>query len=210
MKQNLIDLAIKHKSDKHNHHDYARYYQKHFEHLQDNSIRLIELGVGGYEYPDRGGSGLRMWSEFFTNGQIFGVDLYDKSGLKFNPNVTVLKGSQADEDFINSLIAQSGPPDIIIDDASHLNGLTIKSFALLFPHLKNGGIYVIEDLESSWWKDNGFDGEPNYKNMDAKTSINFLRTLTNDVNKKHLPADPSFLPIESIHFYQNMCVIIKR
>lgn len=208
--RNLIDLATKHKSDKHNHHDYARYYQKHFEHLQNEQITLIELGIGGYEYPDRGGSGLRMWSEFFIKGRIYGVDLYDKSGLKFNPNVTILKGSQADEQFIEALIQKSDAPDIIIDDASHLNGLTIKSFTLLFPHLKKGGIYVIEDLESSWWKDHGFDGEPDYKNLTAKTSINFLRTLINDVNKKHLPADPGFLPIESIHFYQNMCVIIKK
>lgn len=206
----LIELAIEYKSDKHGHHDYCRYYQKHFEHLMDAPIRMIELGIGGYEYPDRGGSGLRMWSDFFRNGHIFGVDLYDKSGLKFNQNVTVLKGSQDDPNFIQSLIIQCGPPDIIIDDASHMNRLTINSFTLLFPHLKKGGIYVIEDLESSFWKDHGFDGEPNYKDMTAKTSINFLRTLINDVNAKHLPHDAGFLPIESIHFYQNMAVIIKK
>ena len=210
MKKTLIELAIKYKSDKHGHHDYCKYYQKHFEHLQDAPIRLVELGIGGYEYPDRGGSGLHMWSEFFANGHIFGVDIYDKSGLKFNNNVSIFKGGQDDPEFIDSLMKKTGPPDIIIDDASHMNRLTINAFTLLFPYLKKGGIYVIEDLESSWWADHGFDGDPNYKDLTAKSSINFLRCLVNDVNKKHLPADATFLPIESIHFYQNMAVIIKR
>lgn len=207
--RNLIDLAIKYKSDKHNHHDYARYYQKHFYHLQNKPIKLLELGIGGYEFPDRGGSGLRMWSDFFINGDIIGVDLYNKDGLKFNKNVFVFQGSQTDRTFLNILRYTFGPLDIIIDDASHMNGLTIESFKILFPHLKPGGIYVIEDLESSWWNEHGFDGEPDYEDFTAETTINFLRALINDVNQKHLPKG-EFYPIESIHFYQNMAVIIKR
>jgi demethylmacrocin O-methyltransferase len=206
---NLIELAIKHKSDKHGHHDYCRYYQRHFEHLKDKPIRVLELGVGGYEFKDRGGSGLRMWGEFFSNGQIFGLDLYDKSGIQLPANVTIFQGSQADDATINDIAHKCGDFDIIIDDASHINKLTIHSFTLLWPHLKRGGIYVIEDLESSWWNEHGFDGEPDYKDMAAKTSINYLRILINDVNAKHLPAG-NFLPIESMHFYQNICFIIKK
>lgn len=210
MKPTLIDLAIRYKSDKHNHHNYCVYYDKHFSHLRDEKAVILELGVGGYEFPDRGGSGLRMWSDYFKNGKIYGIDLFDKSGIILPERTKLFKGSQNDSDFLASVISETGQPDIIIDDASHQNRLTIESFTILFPHLKKGGIYVVEDLESSWWREHGFDGEPNYNNMNAKTSINFLRYLINDVNAKHLPADPGFLPIESIHFYTNMAAIVKK
>lgn len=210
MKKTMIELAIKHKSDKHGHHDYIRHYEKHLQHLRNAPITLIELGVGGYEFPDRGGSGLWIWGEYFERGKIFGIDIHDKSGVKIPSNAKILKGSQADREFLEKLISEIGNPDIIIDDASHMNDLTIQSFIILFPLLKKGGIYIIEDLESSFWNNHGFDGNPDYKDLTAKTSINFLRTLINDVNAKHLPADPGFLPIESIHFYQNMAIIHKK
>lgn len=210
MKPTLIDLAIRYKSDKHNHHDYCRHYDKHFTHFRDKNIIVMELGVGGYEFPDRGGSGLRIWSDYFERAKIIGIDVFDKSKVVINPRTTIYQCSQVDKDGLRKIIAQEGTPTIIIDDASHMNGLTIESFRLLFPKLAPGGIYVIEDLESSWWNSHGFDGEPNYKDFSANTSINLLRDLINSVNAKHLPNDSEFLPIESIHFYQNMAIIHKK
>lgn len=41
-----------------------------------------------------------------------------------------------------------GPLDLVIDDASHLEPQTRASFNRLFPHVRPGGVYVIEDW--SW------------------------------------------------------------
>lgn len=211
----LNDLAIKHGTDKHSgHHDYCRHYDKHFAHLRDKQIKIYEFGVGGYEFPDRGGGGLRMWDEYFNHPKtkIIGIDIHDKSGLKFDPRrVEILKGSQNDGDFLLRMFGYMGTPDIIIDDASHMNNLTIETFKHCFPWLKSGGIYVIEDIESSWWNEHGFDGDPNVKNWGAQTTINMCRALLDIVNSKHNKVDVvQGMEIESMHFYNNMVVIIKK
>ena len=42
------------------------------------------------------------------------------------------------------------PLDVVIDDASHRYGPTVASFEVLFPRLRPGGLYVIEDWS---WED---------------------------------------------------------
>lgn len=212
MKQSMTQLeqlAKQYHSDKFGHHDYCRHYQHHLQPFQYDPITLIELGVGGYEFPDRGGSGLRMWNDFFIKGKIVGVDFYDKSGLQLPSRVQLFKGSQADGDFLMQLMCKIGEPTVIIDDASHMNQLTIQSFKHLFPWLKSGGYYIIEDIESSWWNEHGFDGDPDYCNLSAATTINFTRMLLNEVNAKHVPGFEKKYGIESMHFYQNI-VFIKK
>ena len=156
----IQQLATLHKSDKHNHHDYVRHYDFHFKNIRLKKNIILELGIGGYEYKDRGGSGLRLWSDYFQNSKIFGLDMYDKSGIKLPARTKIFQGSQADGDFLTEIMNEVGIPDVIIDDASHMNSLTIQSFRHLFPWLRPGGIYVIEDIESSWWNEHGFDGDP--------------------------------------------------
>jgi len=212
MKNDLETLAKKFHSDKGmSHHGYTKHYEKHFIEFKYKPIKLLELGIGGYEFNHRGGSGLQMWANYFENGKIYGCDIHDKSGITLPPRTKIYQGSQNDGDFLLRMMDEIGTPDIIIDDASHINKLTIESFKHLFPWLKSGGIYVIEDIESSWWNDHGFDGEPNFLNMQAPTSINFCRELLNCVNVKHLPGlvNPVY-EIDSMHFYQNMVVIIKK
>lgn len=211
----LETLAVKHSSDKFGHHDYCRHYEAHFQPIFHRAVTLLELGVGGYDFPDRGGSGLRMWAEYFNHkdSKIFGIDIHDKSELKLPKNVKVFQGSQDDGHFLTTVMQEVSAPDIIIDDASHMNFRTIDSFKHLFPWLKPGGIYCIEDIESSWWNEHGFDGTPDYMNFNADTTINFCRMLTNPVNAKHIPQPHNAMfryEIESVHFYQNLVIIKKK
>ena len=41
------------------------------------------------------------------------------------------------------------PLDLVIDDASHQHEETLRSFEILFPRLRQGGLYVIEDWQWS-------------------------------------------------------------
>lgn len=210
----LDNLFIKHGTDKSSlHHDYSKNYETHFEKFRGVNVKLLALGIGGYEFPDQGGGDLKAFSEYFyrKDSNIFGVDIYDKSGIKFPPNVKTFIGSQNDGNFLTKVMLELGEPHIIIDDASHQNKLTIESFKHLFPWLKSGGVYVIEDLESSWYEDYGFDGTKNFKDTNHPSTINFLRELLNVVNIKFLTHEAkAAFEIESIHFYQNIAFIIKK
>ena len=208
----LDQLFIQHGTDKSSkHHNYSPNYEKHLEHLRYEPVKMLIIGVGGYEYPDRGGGDIKAFSEYFPHAKakIYALDLYDKSGLKFNDRVKIFKGSQDDGDCLTKVMIDLGEPDVIIDDGSHMNGLTIQSFKHLFPWVKPGGTYVIEDIESSWWNEHGFDGEPNPTNLEARTTINFCRMLLNQVNVKHIKGLNNNFPIDSMHFYNNMVVIKK-
>lgn len=209
--KSLTSLAVKHGSDKHGHHDYCRHYDKHFASLRNSPITLLELGIGGYKFPERGGSGLWMWSDYFEKGKIFGLDVYDKSQVKLPPRTRIFQGSQDDGDFLLTVMKEVGNPDIIIDDASHINTLTISSFLHLFPWLKSGGMYVIEDIESSWWNEHGFGGTPNVDDHLTVSSFNFVRdSLLLDVNAKHIPEYNAQFEIDSVCCYQNMVIITKK
>ena len=64
--------------------------------------------------------------------------------------------------------------DIIIDDGSHINSHQIETFKILFPKLKIGGYYFIEDVQTSYYLSDGGDGF--YLN-NKKTAINFFKTM---------------------------------
>lgn len=209
-KNDLNKLAKIHHCDKGIVHSYTHHYQDHFNRIKNNKLNILEIGVGGYKSPVRGGASLRMWKKFFRKSKINGIDIYDKSGLE-EKRIKTFRGSQIDENFLESVIKDIGPPDIIIDDGSHMNDHIIKSFKILFPRLKAGGVYVIEDIQTSYWESYG----GNSKNIeDSKTAINYFRSLINGLNHKEFMIrdyEPNFMDrhIVSMHFYHNLIFIYK-
>ena len=139
------------------HHDYCKTYERFFAPLRYQPILLFEVGVGGYQYPDRGGADLLGFAEYFPLAQIHAIDIHPKTGLD-KGRISTHVCSQDDEPALKVLIEKIGAPDIIIDDGSHVNPLTIRTFEILFPLLKDGGIYVVEDAHTSYWPDAGFEG----------------------------------------------------
>jgi hypothetical protein len=49
-------------------------------------------------------------------------------------------------------LASNGPFSIIIDDGSHVPSHQWKTFTYLWKSLAPGGLYIIEDVETSYWK----------------------------------------------------------
>ena len=107
-----------------------------------------------------------MWKRYFPNGNIYSLDIYDKSFLE-EKRIKIFKGSQIDKPFLMDVIKQTSKFDIIIDDGSHINEHVIKTFKILFPFLKNEGVYAIEDTQTSYWSD--FGGDSN--NLDSSNTI---------------------------------------
>jgi hypothetical protein len=210
--ETLDQIMIKTNSDKASWaHGYCSAYDTHFSHLRDKSIVLLELGVGG-EGTQLGGASLQGWEQYFPNARICGIDIYPKSALDTD-RISTFTGSQIDEGFLTNVLAMTSTPDIIIDDASHINEYTIQSFKLLFPKLKPGGIYAIEDLQCSFRWD--FGGTHDLKDFYKNTIMNYLFELLQNIQPIQY-ANPNYVQpelfslIESVHFYRDMVIIKKK
>jgi hypothetical protein len=206
----LVELALKHGTDKEGSHSYPQHYDQHFSALRDRHLNILEIGIGGYDDPHAGGAGLRMWKEYFCNSQIIGLDFYNKEPLR-EDRIDIFKGSQADPDILDQIVRKHGSLDIIIDDGSHQNAHVLASFKFLFPHLKDGGIYVIEDTQTAYWPALG--GTSDHLHLPG-TSVGFFKERVDGLNHREriMPGySPTYfdLNIRSLHFYHNMIFIYK-
>jgi demethylmacrocin O-methyltransferase len=207
---NLDKLASIHRTDKNGSHFYTQHYQKHFKPYKYKKISLLEIGVGGYENPLLGGESLRMWKSFFPFAKIFSLNIFDKSFLQEN-RIKIFKGSQIDLKFLENICNEAGVFDLIIDDGSHINEHVIKNFKFLFPELKTGGIYVIEDTQTSYWEEYG--GSSNDLNKEGTIycyfkslidSLNNVEFINKNYNKSYYDKHKI-----GMHFYHNIIFVYK-
>jgi MycE methyltransferase N-terminal len=204
-------LARRFGSDKWGDQWYTRHYERHFARFRDRRVRLLEIGVGGFEAPAAGGESLRMWKYYFRRGLIYGLDIFDKSALD-ELRVRTVRGDQSDPEFLSELAGRIGPLDIVIDDGSHLSDHVVASFLALFPRMRPGGVYVVEDLQTSYWP--GWNSNRSDLN-DPATSVGFLKTLVDGLHHQDQlragPYEPSVieLGVTAVHFYRNIVYIEK-
>jgi len=161
----LTQIANKWRTDKgsahYSRHYYSRWYHHFFHGLRDAPVVLIELGLCRPDFDRRraGNLGsaatatkafatpsLSAWADYFRKGRILGFDIDDFTAAT-GDRIEVVQGDVfSAEDLDRLLAAAAEPPHIVIDDASHLWHHQQFAFGHLFPHLRPGGIYVIEDL----------------------------------------------------------------
>jgi cephalosporin hydroxylase len=209
----LDALAIKYQTDKSSlHHNYCDIYEKFFAQMRNDNFVFIEAGIGGYNFIDRGGQSARMWREYFPNAKIVTFDIHEKKLPDFE-NIEVFKGSQDDYVFLSNIVNNVGAPKVFIDDGSHLSKQQIITFEAIFPLLQSGGIYVVEDIETSWYERDGFGGTENAEDFTAPTAMNYFRKLLNELNSQYIahyqPDEKYKNKIEAIHFYKNTIIITK-
>ena len=101
------------------------------------------------------GASLKMWRDYFNinNTQIIGCDILENV-LFTDERITTFQVDQNNIESLNSLITKVKTieeyADIIIDDGSHQEQHMITSFKELWKLLRVGGIYIIEDINSSF------------------------------------------------------------
>jgi hypothetical protein len=95
-----------------------------------------------------------MWLDLFPNAYIYGMDFYLHSkGNRYN----VIQEDQSKIDDLNIVKSQINSKLFFInDDGSHIPEHQLLSFNILFPKLCEGGVYIIEDIETSYWTKGDF------------------------------------------------------
>ncbi len=205
----LTDIARRHGTDKADGHSYTDFYEDLLAPLRDKPIRLLEIGIGGYEDPMAGGASLRMWKEYLPCATIVGLDYVDKSGLA-EDRIIIVQGDQSDSGSLLDVVERHGPFDVIIDDGSHVNRHVINTFETLFPTLADGGLYVVEDLQTAYWPEFGGRFRPGARH----TSMGFLRHRVTRLNysEYRIPGyrvtslDETIL---EIRFRHNIAAVVK-
>lgn len=211
----LQELGIKYKNDKHDiHHtfkgkSYLNVYEQYLHPLKEKKINLLEIGI-------RDGSSLRMWEEYFPNATVYGLDIDPNCHQISSERIKTFIGSQDDPEIIQKIAKEANYSfDIILDDGSHINELTLKSYDLLFHYLKNEGLYIMEDLGCSYLGDDlqrnivigGWPGMQYNKvelRNDRKIMNNFFNDIIEDIDTKGLCG------VEFIHFYSKIAIIKKN
>lgn len=216
LKQNRYDTD---KSD-----EYLRTYERVCQHLHDVPISLLEVGV------NKGGS-LFLWRDYFTRGQIFGVDLHPPADLSDSSGrIRVFQGDQCNVAQMDAIASKASPTgfDIIIDDASHIGSLTAASFQTLFyKHLKPGGLYSIEDWGTGYWESWPDGSRPEYSDLlqfknrgkefpsHQSGMVGFVKQLLDECALRDILHPKFGVPgsrqtyVRSIHFSNGLAIIEK-
>lgn len=143
--QTLNEIGLKHGTDKaSNSNDFLVRYEPHIAPLRDKPVKLLEIGV-------LNGGSVRTWKDYFPNGQIIGADINPEVRQYADDRISIEIMDQGNNGDLDRLAAM-GPYDVIIDDGSHHWYHQITTFRKLMPSLKAGGVYIIEDLDTSHGK----------------------------------------------------------
>ena len=174
---------------------------------------VFEIGVGGFEDPCLGGESLRMWRDYFIRSRIVGIDIIEKHCDHLGRRVDLVRADQSDESQLAGLVERYGRPDVVIDDGSHIGDHIIISFRTLFPLLRAGGIYVIEDLNTSFIPDFGGSIPPG-----ERTGVGLVRSLAESTQSldasfpgfwKTEPPPAAFGEVGAVHVYPGIVFVEK-
>lgn len=210
-KVNILNyLANKYKSDKgdlyYNSHAYAAVYNKYLSKYRGNKIKLLELGLLRHDVQAVSGSvldnapSISMWREYFYKAEIYGFDIADFSAYKCPYGVHIYRGDMGNEEDIHRMLRETGVPlDIIIDDASHASHHQQIALRTLFPYLRPGGFYFIEDLN---YQPPHIERKGDFKTLDILRKLSQKKPAYSNYIEKKLLDDIS-KDIEFIHFFDS-------
>ena len=155
---------------------------------------MLEIGIGGYENPDGGGQSLRMWRAYLPRAEVIGADLYPK---RFHaPGVILETCDQGDPQTVLALALRRGPFDLVIDDGSHIANHVVTTFEVLYDHVLDGGLYIIEDTHTAYLEEFG-GGPPGT----AGTSLDLAKSL---LDRIHLRDD-----VAELRVHRGLVVVLK-
>jgi hypothetical protein len=201
----LNELGIKYGTDKAG-HGYLDVYELYLgpDRLDERIKNVLEIGV-------HLGASVKMWKEYFPYAEIHGIDNVPQKKEYEEDRIHIHIGSQEDSAFLTEIGKKISPLNIVIDDGGHMMSQQIKSFFELFPFVESGGLYIIEDLHTSYHSE--------FKGSSVITTVEYLKQMIDDVNMhgyNYGNLKRAILPsyyeqsISSIHFHKSLCIIEKK
>lgn len=206
-----------HGSDKSSWHGYHRFYERHLAHLHNEEhFNLVEIGL-------HNGGSARAWLDIFKKASIYVLEIAKTAAANgLDPRCVVLYGDQSDPVALKAVHEKVGGASVIVDDGSHMPSHQLCSFNAWFgTFLLPGGVYIIEDIETSYWVNGhlygnnircGINSDENLVNI--FTSI-IHQTVNREFTKPSFTSGQTRIPvdiqnqIESIVFGSN-CIIIHK
>ena len=188
----------------HKWHHYFEIYDRHFARFRGQPINIVEFGVS------QGGS-MQMWRHYFgPQAKVFGVDINPNCKQFEEPGVQIFIGDQGDREFLRTLAETLPTIDILIDDGGHTMEQQIRTYEALFPKVAPHGVYLCEDLHTSYWRE--FGG--GYRRRG--TFIEYAKGFVDALHAWH-SKEPQRLAVtdftrsaHSVHFYDSIVVVEKR
>lgn len=179
---------------------YFNVYEQWLEKFRNREVVMVEIGVA------EGGS-LQMWKNYFgPQATIVGIDINPKCKELEEEQIHVEIGSQEDVQFWTDIKNKYPKIDILLDDGGHTMTQQIVTFEEMFSHIQNGGIYICEDLHTSYWENYG----GGLKKSD--TYIEYSKNFIDDINAYHISGKESNYNTQNmagVHYYDSMIVIEK-
>jgi hypothetical protein len=173
--------------------NYTKTYGRFFGPLRDQPINFLEIGI-------LQGSSLAMWEDFFTKAQLHAIDI-DRSCRRYEtPRTSVYIGSQTDPIFLENVVRRTGPLDVVVDDGGHTMEQHRVSLMTLWPHLKSGGMYVIEDLHTAYW--------PKYGGGGPDSTVEVLKQIIDRLNSGDA-GEPLVTGVQNVWFASSIAVLFK-
>lgn len=187
----------------HKWHHYFDIYHNHFCRFRNQPVTILEIGVS------QGGS-LQMWKDYFgPNAKVFGLDIDPRCKELEENQIRIITGDQSNRGFLRQMRTEIGRIDIIIDDGGHAMTQQIATFEELFPFVEGTGVYLVEDLHTSYWEEfgGGYKREGSF--------IEYAKGFIDSINAWHsrdpsLPPDNFTKSAAGIHFYDSVLVIEKK
>ena len=124
--------------------------------------------------------------------------------------VRVFQCSQVDAPQLSALAKEHGPFDFVIDDGSHENAHQIETFRILWPFVTDGGAYIVEDVQTSYWPSYG--GGPLGSGGYERSCMRWFKDLADSVHLPEFlqPAPPGMdAAVASVAFHHNLIVLTK-
>lgn len=183
---------------------YFDVYERLFSRYRGESVTMLEIGVS------HGGS-LQLWRRYFgPQAKIYAIDVNPECAKLQEPGTRIFIGSQADPEFLRSVAGELPELDIVLDDGGHTMQQQLTSMRELFPKVRAGGLYVVEDTHTSYWP--AFGGGLRR----AGTFIEYSKELIDSLHDHHI-GDAQKLVVNdisrnigSIAFHDSMVVFEKH
>ena len=177
---------------------YFPIYERHFSRFVNRTTTFIEIGVS------KGGS-LQLWKRYLGPfAQVVGIDINPACKAVEEDQIAVRIGDQADTAFLQQIIDEFGPPDIVLDDGSHMMSHVSTSFGFFYPRMCKNGVYMIEDLHTAYWEE--FEGGLHCPGSFVELSKSLIDELNANHSRGAVPVSDFSKSTMSMHYYDSVIV----